>query len=157
MNSNEKKENKQHWDSYENIVIYFYRLFPNSSACITTQVTSSERALKICKYLNEIGSKLPEGESIIPTVNFAARIVSLQDKLNEYSDPDKFQKNSIEYKIAVMLAAKAGKAIEYMYEGKWVSVTTIGWNWIDFTYRVKPEEKIIFIDGKKFRLEEVKE
>ena len=53
--------------------------------------------------------------------------------------------SDIDHMIAVMQAAKEGKAIQCRYRSNgaddWVDVRGIAlWNWTDFDYRVKPAE-----------------
>ena len=52
----------------------------------------------------------------------------------------------IDHMIAVLTAAKEGKAIQRRHrthrdiDGFWKDVRSLHWNWADFDYRVKPAE-----------------
>ena len=54
--------------------------------------------------------------------------------------------NDIDHMIAVLTAAKEGKAIQRRHrthrdiDGFWKDVRSLHWNWADFDYRVKPAE-----------------
>ena len=54
---------------------------------------------------------------------------------------------TLEEKIEVMQAALAGKEIEYFGSTKtWIIATCPCWDWEDFDYRIKPENKQVPYD-----------
>jgi len=66
---------------------------------------------------------------------------------------------TLEEKIKIMSAALAGAKIEVSDMGAWHPVDSPTWNWCDFDYRIKPENKQVPYDfsdaesliGRKFR------
>lgn len=43
--------------------------------------------------------------------------------------------------IAVMQAYADGKKIEFLNMGEWIDCSHPSWNWVNCTYRIKPEPK----------------
>jgi len=66
---------------------------------------------------------------------------------------------TLEEKIKVMSASLAGAKIEVSDMGAWHPVDSPTWNWCDFDYRIKPENKQVPYDfsdaenliGRKFK------
>lgn len=49
--------------------------------------------------------------------------------------------------IAVMQAAERGETIEtQQVDGNWVTNPSPSWNWGVYTYRVKPQPKVIYVN-----------